>query len=192
MSEPREHAVVARLTAVALVILAALQLRADVMAAMFTEAPRAALAIAQMTVGAIVLAGLAILTWPRRRRWMVAALVAVALGWLAHSAALEPLRHPLLDARLVQSITTLGALAIGAALVRSIDEPRIRHSAVVLLAGFAVFGALTVLAEHRIGHSLDFPTIVALRKERDFTDALADVALAGVLWLYGPSPTRMT
>src|SRR5262249_20793052 len=88
-----------------------------------------------------------------------------------------------LDAELVQILATAGGLTIGAALVTSIRDVRFRHSAVVLLAGYAVFGVIAAVAEHRIDLAIDFPSITALRKNRDLADAITTFALAGVLWL---------
>ena len=73
---------------------------------------------------------------------------------------------------------------IGAVLVTAIRDLRFRHSAYVLLAGYAAFGLIAAVAEHRIGLATDFPSIAALRKNRDLADTITDFALAGVLWLY--------
>jgi hypothetical protein len=93
-------------------------------------------------------------------------------------------QFPLLDADLVQALTTLGGFAIGAALVASIQHARYRHSAAVLLVGYAIFGVMAAVAEHRITLATDFPTITVLRKDRDQAIAVTAIALAGVLWLY--------
>jgi hypothetical protein len=94
--------------------------------------------------------------------------------------------HPLprLDADLVQILATVGGLGIGAALVTAIRDPRFRHSAYALLAGHAVFGLIAAVAEHRIALATDFPSIVALRRNRDMAAVIAAFALAGVLWQY--------
>jgi hypothetical protein len=68
--------------------------------------------------------------------------------------------------------------------VTSIRATRFRHSAVVLLAGYAVFGVIAAVAEHRIQVATDFPGITALRRDRDLADAITAFTLAGVLWLY--------
>lgn len=73
---------------------------------------------------------------------------------------------------------------IGAALVTSIPDVRFRHSAAVLLAGYAVFGLIAAVTEHRIELATDFPGITALRTNRDLADAITAFALAGVLWSY--------
>jgi hypothetical protein len=78
----------------------------------------------------------------------------------------------------------VGGLAIGAALVTLIHDVRFRHSAVVLLAGYAAFGLMAAVAEHRIELATDFPGVTALRSDRDLADAITAFALAGVLWLY--------
>jgi hypothetical protein len=88
--------------------------------------------------------------------------------------------HP----ELVQIATTAGALLIGGALVTSIRDSRFRHSAVVLLAGYAAFGVIAAVTLHRIETAADFPSIVALRENRDLADAITAFTLAGVLWLY--------
>jgi len=183
MRQSQLIAVAPRLAAVVLVLLAALQLRADVVASLFTEAPRIALAVARVAASAVVLVCFAILTLRLHRRWVTAALIGMTVGWLAQAVALEPLRYTLLDAALAQGIATVSGVALGVALARTIGEPRIRHSAMVLLFGYAVLGGLTALTEHRIALSLDYPTIVVLRQDRDFTAAISDIALAGVLWL---------
>jgi hypothetical protein len=95
-------------------------------------------------------------------------------------------RHQLgqIDPELVQILATVGGLAIGAALVTSIRDARFRHSAIVLLVGYAAFGLSTAVTEHRIEIATEFPSIAALRRDRELADVIAAVALAGVLWLY--------
>ena len=133
-----------------------------------------------------------------RNRWAIAGLLAWTAGWVSSMADLSALvlwslggtfpigRHQLrfLDAGLVQIVATLGGLAMGMALVTAIRESRFRHSAMILLAGYAVFGLMVALGEHRIDLAADFPSIVALRKDRDLAAAITDVTLAGMLWLY--------
>ena len=46
-----------------------------------------------------------------------------------------------------------------------IRDVRFRHSAAVLLAGYAAFGLMAAVAEHRIELATDFPGITALRKD---------------------------
>src|SRR5678816_4330842 len=60
-------------------------------------------------------------------------------------------RHQLrvLDAELVQIVATLGGVAIGAALVTAIRGSLFRHSAMILLAGYAAFGLSAAAGEHR-------------------------------------------
>jgi hypothetical protein len=89
-----------------------------------------------------------------------------------------------LDAGLVQILATVGGLLIGHAVVTSIHDVRFRHSAFVLLAGYAAFGVIAAVAEHRIELATDFPSITALRKNRDLADGITAFALAAVLWLY--------
>jgi ABC-type uncharacterized transport system permease subunit len=73
---------------------------------------------------------------------------------------------------------------IGAVLVTSIRDVRFRHSAVVLLAGYAAFGLIAAVTEHRIELAIDFPALTALRRNRDLAAAITAFALAGALWLY--------
>src|SRR5262249_17322394 len=131
-------------------------------------------------------------------RWAIAGLLAWTVGWVATSADLSSLvlwslgepfpmgPHQLreIDADLVQILTPVGGLVVGAALATSVRAPRFRHSAYVLLAGYAVFGSIAAVAEHRIELAPDFPSIIALRRNRDLADAITAFALAGVLWLY--------
>jgi hypothetical protein len=66
----------------------------------------------------------------------------------------------------------------------SFRDLRTRHSAIVLLVGYAVFGLLVARAEHRIELVTDFPGLIALRKDRDLADAIRSFALAGLMWQY--------
>jgi hypothetical protein len=133
-----------------------------------------------------------------RPRWAIAGLLAWAVAWVATTTDLGelivlslggplpmgPRQVPRLDAELVQILAMVGGLVIGAALVTSIRDARFRHSAVVLLVGYAVFGVIAAVAEHRIELAADFPGITALRRNRDLAVAITSFALAGVLWLY--------
>ena len=58
------------------------------------------------------------------------------------------------------------------------------HSAVVLLAGYAAFGLIAAVTEYRIELATDFPSISALRTNRDLAGTITAFALAAVLWLY--------
>jgi hypothetical protein len=89
-----------------------------------------------------------------------------------------------IDPELVQILATVGGLVIGAALVKSFRDTRFRHSVIVLLVGYAAFGLSAAVTEHRIELATDFPSIAALRRDRELADVIAAVALAGVLWLY--------
>jgi hypothetical protein len=194
---PMPLAIAPRVAAIALVIQTILQFWAA--SASARVAPfRAGGFLAQAAVGTVLLASMSIIALRLRRRWLIAGLLAWMVGWMASMADLGALtlwslggsfptgRHqlPVLDAELVQIVATLGGLAIGAALVRAIPESRFRHSAMMLLAGYAAFGLITAVGEHRIDLAADFPSIVALRRDRDLADAITGVALAGMLWLY--------
>ncbi|MEO7732091.1 MAG: hypothetical protein ABIY55_14045, partial [Kofleriaceae bacterium] len=89
-----------------------------------------------------------------------------------------------LDPELVQIIATAGGLGLGAAMAAAIPDVRIRHSAVVLLAGYAVCGLISALGEHRLALATEFPGISALRRDQHLTDELRAFAFAGVLWQY--------
>jgi hypothetical protein len=194
---PTPLAIAPRVAAIALVIQTILQLWAA------SASPRvaplhAAGFLAQSVLGIVLLASMSSIALRLRRRWVIMGLLAWTVGWVASMADLGALtfwslggsfpvgRHQLrvLDAELVQIVATLGGLAIGAALVMAIREPRFRHSAMILLAGHAAFALIAAVGEHRIDLAADFPSIVALRKDRDLADVIADVALAGMLWLY--------
>ena len=156
----------------------------------------AAIFVALAALGVALLASVSIIALRARRRWAIAGLVAWTVGWVAITADLGSLivwslggtapmgPHQLreLDAGLVQILATGGGLVIGAALVTSIRDVRARHSTVALLVGYAVFGLLVAAAEHRIALATDFPTLAALRKNRDLADAIRAFALAGVMW----------
>jgi hypothetical protein len=194
---PRPLAVAPRIAAIALVIQMILQLWAASTGALVSPL-RAVGFLALSAVGIVLLASMSTIALRLRRRWAIAGLLAWTVGWVASMADLSALilwslggtfpmgRHQLrvLDAELVQIVATLGGLAIGAALVTAIREPRFRHSAMVLLAGYAAFGLIAAVGEHRIDLAADFPSIVALRRDRDLADAITDVTLAGMLWLY--------
>ncbi|HET9624169.1 MAG TPA: hypothetical protein VFP84_22505 [Kofleriaceae bacterium] len=192
----RPLAIATRVAAVALVGQAALELGADSAWALAMPL-RAALYVALAALGTSLLASWSFITLQLRRRWLIAGLVAWSVGWLASTAdtgalvlwslgAPYPLgAHQLqLDPTSVQIVATLGGLALGVALVREIREPRFQHSALILLAGCAVFGVIAALREHRIELAAGLPDVVALRRERDFAAAITNVTLAGVLWMY--------
>jgi hypothetical protein len=194
---PRPLAVAPRVAAIALV----LQMIVQRWAASATAPPaplRAAGFLALSALGIVLLASMSTIALRLRNRWAIAGLLAWTVGWVSSMADLSALvlwslggtfpigRHQLrfLDAGLVQIVATLGGLAMGMALVTAIRESRFRHSAMILLAGYAVFGLMVALGEHRIDLAADFPSIVALRKDRDLAAAITDVTLAGMLWLY--------
>ncbi|HSR96010.1 MAG TPA: hypothetical protein VLM79_03015 [Kofleriaceae bacterium] len=170
-----------------------------------TMPQRTAIFVALAALGVALLASLSIIALRLPRRWAIAGLLAWTVGWVASTFDLGALimwslggpfpkgPHQLpLDPELVQILTTTGGLVIGAALVTSIRDARFRHSAFVLLAGYAAFGVVAALAEHRIELATDFPTIVSLRKNRDLADAVTSLALAAVLWLYWRRSTAST
>lgn len=195
--QPRPLTLAPRVAAIALVVQALLQ-RWSGSTASLSMSLRTAILFSIAALGVAVLASLAVIVLRVGPRWAIAGLVAWAVGWVAIMADVGGLivwslggpfpRGPQqlrqLDAELVQVVATAGGLAIGAAVVASIREVRLRHSAVVLLAGYAVFGVIAAVAEHRIELATDFPSIVALRTNRDLADAITSFALAGVLWLY--------
>ena len=184
-----------RVAAIALVVQALLQRGAAPGASMPL---RAAIFLSISALGIALLASLSIIILQVRPRWAIAWLLAWTVGWVASTADVGALAlwslggpapmgpHQLsqLDAAFVQILATAGGLGIGAALATSIRDIRSRHSAVVLLAGYAAFGVITAVAEHRIELATDFPSITALRNDRDLTGAITAFALAGVLWLY--------
>jgi hypothetical protein len=191
---PTPLAIAPRVAAIALVIQTILQLWAA--SASPQVAPlHAAGFLAQSVLGIVLLASMSTIALRLRRRWVIVGLLAWTVGWVASMADLSALtlwslggsfpvgRHQLrvLDAELVQIVATLGGLAIGAALAMAIRESRFRHSAMILLAGYAAFALIAAVGEHRIDLAADFPNIVALRKDRDLADVIADVALAGSL-----------
>jgi hypothetical protein len=195
--QPRPLTVAPRVAAIVLVVQALLQRGAD-SATRLSMPLRAAIFLALAALGVALLASFSIIALRVRPRWAIAGLLAWTVGWVALTADLSSLilwslggpfpmgPHQLsqLDAELVQIVATAGGLVIGAALVTSIHEARFRHSAVVLLAGYALFGLLAAVAEHRIDLATDFPGISALRKDRDLADTIRAFPLAGVLWLY--------
>lgn len=85
---------------------------------------------------------------------------------------------------IVQLIATAGGGAIGAALVASIRDARVRHSAVLLLVGYAALGVIAALAEHRLALATDFPSISSMRRDQYLTDEIRAIAFAGMLWQY--------
>jgi hypothetical protein len=145
-----------------------------------------------------LLASLSIIALRVRPRWAIAGVLAWTVGWVAVTADLSslvlwslggpapmgPQQPRQLDAELVQIVATVGGMVIGAVLVASIRDVRFRHSAIVLLAGYVAFGVIAAVADHRIELATDYPSITALRKNRDLADAIKAFALAGVLWLY--------
>lgn len=212
-AQPRTIGTAPRAAAIALVAQALLQRWAS--SASGVAMPlRAASYVAIAAIGVALLASLSILVLRVRLRWAIAALVAWTLGWVAATADLSALilwsldrpfppgLHQLrqIDAELVQLVTTAGGLGLGAALVASIRDLRFRHSAVILLVGYAVFGVIAAVSEHRIDLATEFSVITALRKDRDLADAVSSFALAGVMWQYWrrvaafeqPRPARRT
>jgi hypothetical protein len=194
-----------RLAAIALVIQALLQRWAGSTTSLSMPL-RTAVYLSIAALGVAQLASLSILALRMRSRWAIPGLLAWMVGWVSITMDVSSLirwslggpfpmgRHQLgLDPELVQILATAGGLAIGAALVSSIRDARFRHSAIVLLVGHAAFGLSAAVTEHRIDLATDFPTIAALRTDRELADVIAAVALAGVLWLYwrrvtAPSP----
>jgi len=195
--QPRPLTMAPRVAAIALVVQVLLQRWAA--STMGSSTPlRAAIFLSLAALGVVLLASLSIIALRVRPRWAIAGLVAWTVGWVSITTDESSLilwsfggpfpvgPHQLrqLDAELVQILATLGGLVIGAALVTSIREVRFRHSAAVLLTGYAVFGLIAAVSEHRIELATDFPSIWALRGNRDLADAITGFALAGVLWLY--------
>ena len=194
---PRPLTVAPRVAAIALVV-QALLLPWAVSATSLSMPLRAAIFLSIAALGVALLASLSTIALRVRPRWAIAGLLAWTVGWVAITADVGSLilwslggpfpkgPHQLrqLDAELVQILATAGGLVIGATLVTSVRDVRVRHSAVVLLAGYAVFGVVAAVAEHRIELAADFPAITALRKNRDLADTITAFALAGVLWLY--------
>jgi hypothetical protein len=195
--QPRPLTVAPRVAAIALVVQALVQ-RWAASATGLSMPLRAAILLAIAALGVALLASLSIIALRVRPRWAIAGLLAWTVGWVAITADLGALilwslggplpmgPHQLrqLDPELVQILANAGGLAIGAAVMTSIPDVRSRHSAAVLLAGYAAFGLIAIVAEHRIGLATDFPAITALRKDRDLANAITAFALAGVLWLY--------
>jgi hypothetical protein len=152
--------------------------------------------LAIAALGVAVLASLSIIALRVRTRWALAGLLAWTVGWVANAADIGSLivwslgrpstvdSHPLHDTELVQILATAGGVMLGGALVTSIRDVRFRHSAIALLAGYAVFGLLAAVADRRIDLATDFPRVAALRNDRDLANAIGAFALAGVLWQY--------
>jgi hypothetical protein len=194
---PRPLILAPRVAAIALVVQALLQRWSSSTTSMAVQM-RAAILLSIAALGIALLASLSIIALRVQSRWVIAGLLAWTVGWVASAADLSSLilwsfggpfplgSHQLrqLDAELVQILATLGGLAIGSALITSIRDARFRHSALVLLAGYAAFGLIAAVSEHRIELASDFPGVTALRKNRDLADEITGFALAGVLWLY--------
>jgi len=195
--QPRPLLMAPRVAAIGLVVQVLLQRWAA--STMGSATPlRPVLFVSLAALGVVLLASLSIIALRVRPRWAIVGLLAWTVGWVSittdeSSLILWSLGGPFpvgphqlrqLDAELVQILATLGGLVIGAALVSSIREVRFRHSAAVLLAGYAVFGLVAAVSEHRIELATDFPSVWALRGNRDLADAITGFALAGVLWLY--------
>lgn len=159
---------------------------------------RAAIFLSIVALGIALVASLSVIALRLGSRWAIAGVLAWTVGWVAVTADLVSLvlaslgqpspvaphqLHPL-GAVFAQSVATAGGLVIGAALVTSIRDVRFRHSAIVLLVGYAALGVVAAVAEHRIAAATDFPSIAALRSDRDLANAIASFPLAGVLWLY--------
>ncbi len=194
---PRPLTLAPRVAAIALVVQALLR-QWDMSASSLSGPVRAAIFLSSAALDVALLASLSVIALRVRHRWAIAGLLAWTVGWVAIAMDLGalilwslggpfpmgPHQLRLLDADLVQILATLGGLAIGAALVAAIHDVRFRHSAYVLLAGYAAFGLIATVTEHRIDLATDFPSISALRRNRDLADTITDVALAGVLWLY--------
>jgi hypothetical protein len=195
--QPRPLTLAPRVAAITLVVQALLER----WAASATDLPmplRAAIFLSTSALGIVLLASLSIIALRVRPRWAMAGLLAWTVGWVAITTDLSSLilaslggpppvgPHQLrqLDAELVQILATAGGLVIGAALVTSIADVRFRHSALLLLAGYAVFGVIAAVTEHQIELATDFPGITTLRRSRDLANAISAFALAGVLWLY--------
>jgi len=159
---------------------------------------RTATLLSITALGVALLVSLSVIALRVRPRWAFAGLLAWMVGWVAVTVDLSSLirwslgaqfpmgPHQLrqIDADLVQLIATVGGIVLGASLVTSIRDLRVRHSAVVLLVGYAAFGLAAAVAEHRIELATDFSGITALRSDRDLADVIRAFALAGVLWLY--------
>jgi hypothetical protein len=186
-----------RVAAIGLVVQALLQ-RWVASATGLSMPLRAAILLSIVAIGVALLASLSIIALRVRPRWVIAGLPAWTLAWVAVTVDLSALilwslggefpvgPHQLvqLDAEFLQILGTVGGLVIGAALVTAIRDVRVRHSGIVLLVGYAVFGVVAAVAEHRIGLATDFPAITALRTNRDLATEITAFVLAGVLWLY--------
>ncbi len=195
--QPHPLTMAPRVAAIVLVVQALVQ-RWAASATGLSMPLRTAVFVSIAALGVALLASLSIIALRMRLRWALVGLLAWTVGWVAITVDLSSLIHwslggqyPMgphqlreLDAELVQILATVGGLVIGGALVTSIHDMRVRHSAVVLLAGYAVFGVIAAVAEHRIALAIDFPTLTALGRNRDRADAVAAFALAAMLWLY--------
>src|SRR5262249_31039917 len=156
--QPRPLTTAPRVAAMALAIQAIL-LRWAASGTGLSMPLRTAILLSIAALGVALLASLTIVALRMRPRWAIAGLLAWTAGWIANTAdinslilwslggpfpqAPDQLRH--LDAELVQILVTVGGLAIGAALATSIRDVRFRHSAVVLLAGYAAFGLIAAV-----------------------------------------------
>lgn len=201
MTEPRGRDVLLsmapRVAAIALVVQALLQ-RWVASATGLSMPLRAAIYFSIAALGVALLASFWILALRVRPRWAIAGLPAWTFAWVAGAADLTalirwslggqfpvgPHQLRLLDAELVQILGMVGGLVIGAALVTAIRDARARHSGVALLVGYAVFGVMAAVAEHRIDLATEFPAVAALRDNRDLASEISAFVLAGVLWLY--------
>jgi hypothetical protein len=195
--ESRPLTMAPRVAAIVLVVQALLQ-RWAASATGLSMSLRTAVFVSIAALGAALLASMSIIALRVRSRWAITGLLAWTVAWVATTADLSSLivwslggPPPLgphqprqIDAELVPILATVGGLVIGAVLVTSIRDVRFRHSAVLLLAGYAAFGVIAAVAEHRIDLATDFPGITALRRNRDLAAPIRAFALAGVLWLY--------
>lgn len=186
-----------RIAAIALVVPAVLQ-RWTPSAASLSPPLRITIFLSIAALGVALLASLSLIALRARARWAIAGLLAWTVGWVVITSDLGsqivwslggpypmgPHQLPQLAAELGLLLGAAGGLVLGSAVAASIRDVRFRHSAMVLLAGYAAFGLIAAVAEHRIGRATDFPTMSALRGNRDIADAIKALALAGVLWLY--------
>ena len=195
--QPHWVSMAPRVAAIALVVQALVQ-RWSASTTGLSMPLRAAIFLSIGALGVALLASLSIIALRLRPRWAIAGLLAWTVGWIANTADTSSMIHwslggpfPMgsdqllrLDADFVQLVATVGGLAIGVALVTAIRDVRARHSAVVLLAGYVLFGLIAAGTEYEIGLATDFPAIAALRKHRSLADAITALTFAGVLWLY--------
>lgn len=195
--QPRPLTMAPRVAAIALVVQALLE-RWTASSTGLSSSLRVAIFLSIAALCVAQLASLSIIALRVRSRWAIAGVLAWTVGWVAVTADLSslvlwslgglapmgPQQPRQLDAELVQVVVTVGGMVIGAVLVASIRDVRFRHSAIVLLAGYVAFGVIAAVADHRIELAADYPSITALRKNRDLADAIKAFAMAGVLWLY--------